>query len=64
VSLYCLLLQNSEATVVVDNIHSIVAAAAVKFNAVQIENLVALVKEVQRSSSLVLLFVVIVFRLI
>jgi len=38
--------QNSEATVVVDNIHSIVAAAAVKFNLVQIENLVSLVKEV------------------
>jgi hypothetical protein len=38
--------QNSEATVVVDNIHSIVAAAAMKFNMLQIENLVTLVKEV------------------
>ena len=47
--------QNSETAVVVDNIHNIVAAAAVKFTVQQIENLVTLVKEV---SSLVFFVII------
>ena len=38
--------QHDESSVVVDNIHAIIAAAAIKFNAQQLENLFVLIQKV------------------
>ncbi len=40
------ILQNGETNAVIDNIHSIIAAAGVKFNSQQLEQLVILVQKV------------------
>ena len=38
--------QSGESTVVIDNIHNIISAAAAKFNVIQMENLFLLVQKV------------------
>ena len=41
----CYYLQNGETSVVIDNIHSIIAAAGVKFNSQQLEHLFILIQK-------------------